>query len=190
MANAVQRIRELAVQAVNSTNSTDDRTSLQQEVSQLQAEITRVAGTKFNGTAIIGAGATSFAFQIGPDAGNRVSVITSNIASDATGYSARSGGSIGTQGAASDMIVAADSYLKTINSLRARFGAVQNRFEAIIRNGQNVAENLSASRSRIRDADFAQETASLTRSQILQQAGIAMLSQANSSPQSVLSLLG
>jgi flagellin len=91
---------------------------------------------------------------------------------------------------ASALITAADGYLNTINSNRATLGAVQNRFEAVVRNGQNVAENLSASRSRIMDADFAQETANLTRSQILQQAGIAMLSQANSVPQNVLSLLG
>jgi flagellin len=87
------------------------------------------------------------------------------------------------------LLTGVDGYLDVINSIRAELGAIQNRFEAVIRNGQNVAENLTASRSRIVDADFAAETASLTRAQILQQAGTAMLAQANSIPQNVLSLL-
>jgi flagellin len=189
--NAVQRMRELAVQAVNSTNSDDDRLSLQQEVTQLQAEITRVSATKFNGTTIVGASAGTFNFQVGANAGDTISVTTTNITSTTTGYtSVVTNGNVSNTSDASALITAADGYLNTINSNRATLGAVQNRFEAVVRNGQNVAENLSASRSRIMDADFAQETANLTRSQILQQAGIAMLSQANSVPQNVLSLLG
>jgi len=188
MTNALQRIRELAVQAVNSTNSTDDRASLQLEVAQLQAEIVRVAGTKFNGTAIVGDGATSFDFQVGPNAGDIVSVVTSNVLSG-TSVSLVLTGGVSTAGSASAILSAVDNYLNSVNSLRAKFGAVQNRFEAVIRNGQNVAENLSASRSRIMDADFAMETSSLTRAQILQQAGVSMLAQANSLPQNVLSLL-
>lgn len=186
---SVQRIRELAIQSANATNSTSDRASINKEVAELQAEIQRVAGTKFNGTAIVGAGATSFNFQVGPNAGDTVSVTTSNAISLA-GFSAVLSLGVSTAGSASAMISVADTYLDSVNSLRAKFGAVQNRFEAIVRNGQNVAENLAASRSRILDADFAVETAELTRSQIIQQAGIAMLSQANASPQSVLSLLG
>ena len=190
VANALQRIREIAVQAINATNSQADRTSLNQEVQQLQQEITRVAGTKFNGAAVVGSGATSFAFQIGPNAGDTVTVSTTNIMSTATEY-----GSVVSTGQVSDiteacaLITAVDSYLDTINSTRATLGAIQNRFDAVVRNGQNVSENLSASRSRILDADFAMETARLTRAQILQQAGVSMLSQANSLPQQVLSLL-
>jgi flagellin len=190
VANSLQRIREIAVQAVNATNSQADRTSLNQEVQQLQQEITRVAGTKFNGAAVVGSGATSFVFQVGPNAGDVVSVTTTNITSTTTGYA-----SVVTAGQVSDvadacaLITAVDGYLDNINSSRATLGAVQNRFEAVVRNGQNVSENLSASRSRILDADFAMETARLTRAQILQQAGISMLSQANSLPQQVLSLL-
>jgi flagellin len=188
---ALQRVRELAVQSVNSTNSDDDRLSLQQEVAQLQEEITRVAGTKFNGTAVIGAGATSFTFQVGANAGDTIKISTANITSAATGYaSVVTNGQVSTAAKACTLISAVDGYLDTVNSERAKLGAVQNRFEAVVRNGQNVAENLTASRSRIQDADFALETAALTRSQILQQAGIAMLSQANAQPQSVLSLLG
>jgi len=186
---AVQRMRELAVQSVNSTNSTDDRVSLQQEVSQLQAEIQRVAGTQFNGTAIVGAGATSFDFQVGPNAGDLISVTTSNVLSGTSAAVVLSA-TVSTAASASDMISALDSYLTSVNGMRAKFGAMQNRFEAVVRNGQNVSENLSASRSRIQDADFAMETAELTRAQIVQQAGISMLAQANAIPQSVLSLLG
>lgn len=188
---ALQRMRELAVQAVNATNSDSDRESLQQEVTQLQQEITRVGGTKFNGTAVVGVSATSFTFQVGANAGDTITVSTGNILSADTGYgSVVSTGNVSNVADACALITAVDGYLNTVNSQRAKLGAVQNRFEAVVRNGQNVAENLTASRSRIQDADFAMETASLTRSQILQQAGIAMLSQANAQPQSVLSLLG
>jgi flagellin len=187
---ALQRIRELAVQAVNSTNSDDDRASLQTEVSQLSSEIVRVSNTQFNGKEIIGASASSFTFQVGANAGDTIIVSTTDLTSGTTVGNVVSTGNVSTAGSASALIGYVDSFLNTINSERAKLGAVQNRFEAVVRNGQNVSENLSASRSRIMDADFAQETANLTRSQILQQAGIAMLSQANSVPQSVLSLLG
>jgi len=188
---ALQRIRELAVQSVNATNSSDDRASLQQEVSQLQAEIKRVSQTKFNGTQVMAASAGTFTFQVGANAGDTITVSTTDITSG-TAVSAvvsTATATVSTAGQASDLITAVDTLLNTINSERAKLGAVQNRFEAVVRNGQNVAENLTASRSRIQDADFAAETASLTRAQILQQAGIAMLSQANALPQSALSLL-
>ena len=187
---ALQRIREIAIQSINATNSQQDRVSLNQEVQQLQAEITRVAGTKFNGAAVVGSGATSFTFQVGPNAGDTVTVSTVNIMSATTGYgSVVSTGQVSSIAGACALITAVDGYLDNINSMRATLGAIQNRFEAIVRNGQNVAENLAASRSRIQDADFAEETARLTRAQILQQAGISMLSQANAQPQNVLSLL-
>lgn len=190
VANALQRIREISVQSINATNSQADRTSLNQEVQQLQAEITRVAGTKFNGISVIGSGATSFVFQVGPNAGDTVSVTTTNMTSTTTGYtSVVVSGHVSDVAGACALITAVDGYLDTINSNRATLGAIQNRFEAVVRNGQNVAENLTASRSRILDADFAAETARLTKAQILQQAGISMLSQANSLPQNVLSLL-
>jgi flagellin len=188
--NNVQRIRELAIQAVNATNSTSDRASLQTEVSQLQSEIARVAGTEFNGTAVIGTGATAFNFQVGANQGDTITLTTNNITT-ATGYSdLQSTGDVTTAANASDMIAYADTFLDTVNTERANLGAYQNRFESVIRNTQNTAENLSASRSRIQDADFAAETASLTRAQILQQAGVAMLAQSNQAPQTVLSLLG
>jgi flagellin len=188
--NALQRIREIAIQSVNATNSPTDRVSLNEEVTQLTSEITRVGGTKFNGIAVIGSGATSYAFQVGPDAGDTVSVTTTNVLSATTGYgSVVSAGTVSTVSGASQLITAVDGYLDVVNAMRAQLGAIQNRFEAVVRNGENVAENLSASRSRILDADFAMETSSLTRAQILQQAGVSMLTQANAMSQNVLALL-
>lgn len=190
VSTALQRIRELAVQSVNATNSASDRVSLNQEVTQLKAEIFRVAQTKFNGTEVVAASAGTFVFQVGPDAGDTVSITTADVTSGAIPSAVLSAaGHVSTVSAASDLLNSVDSYLDSINSTRATFGAIQNRFEAVIRNGQNVSENLSASRSRIQDADFAMETARLTRAQILQQAGISMLTQANSVSQNVLSLL-
>ena len=187
---ALQRMRELAVQSINATNSDLDRASLQAEVAQLQEEITRVSGTEFNGVQIIGVSAQAFTFQVGANAGETITISTTNVTT-LSGYAgAISGGTISTVSGANSLLANVDTYLDEINSVRATLGAIQNRFEAVVRNTQNVAENLSASRSRIQDADFAAETAALIRAQILQQAGVAMLSQANALPQSVLSLIG
>ncbi len=189
----VQRIRELAIQSANSTNTSTDRAALQVEVSQLKQEIARVAsGTKFNGVDIIGGGAGSFVFQVGADAGslNQITVTTNDV-TQMSGYAdVATNGTLATTTGASTLIGNATTFLNSINSERANLGAVQNRFESVIRNTENIAENLSASRSRIQDADFAKETANLTKFQILQQAGVSVLSQANLLPQSALGLLG
>ncbi|MCP3851061.1 MAG: flagellin FliC [Gammaproteobacteria bacterium] len=192
ISNNLQRIRELAVQSANATNSTSDRTALNTEVSQLQAEISRVKDTEFNGVAVIGDDHTSFDFQVGPDAGgaNQITVTTKDTESLTAYDSVISDITVSAASEASKMIAAVDTLLESINTERATLGAVQNRFESVIRNGENAATNLSASRSRIEDADFAQETANLTKFQILQQAGTSVLSQANALPQSVLGLLG
>jgi flagellin len=195
--SALQRIRELAVQAKNATNSQSDRTSLNEEAKQLKAEIQRVAGTQYNGVNIVGTGATNFKFQVGAYASNTITISTQNVLTIAGAASGGSGvlnllsasGGVSSVAGASKLIVKLDVYLDSVNSFRAKLGAVQNRFESVIRNGQNVSENLSAARSRIVDADFAQETAALTRAQILQQAGTAMLAQANGLPQNALTLL-
>lgn len=184
----VQRIRELAVQSVNASNSTTDRSAINTEVTELKSEIVRIIGTKFNGKAIIGASAATFNFQVGADKGETIGIKTTNL-STATTRVALSTNNVTTSTGAASMIAVADKFLGTLNTERAKLGAIQNRFDSVIRNVQNSSENLSAARGRIADADFAAETASLTRSQILQQAGIAMLSQANSVPQNVLSLL-
>jgi len=193
ISNNLQRIRELAVQSSNATNTSTDRNALQAEVSQLQTEIQRVALTEFNGKQILAANATNYSFQVGADAGggaNNITVTTTSVmATTTTGYSAASGLTVNNAASALNMISVADAMIQSINTMRANLGAVQNRFESVIRNGQNTVENLSASRSRIEDADFAQETAKLTKFQILQQAGVSVLSQANALPQSVLGLL-
>jgi len=186
----LQRMRELAVQAANDTNGSSDRTSLNEEFSQLKAEIDRTFdATKFNGTQILGTAAT-LNFQIGANnvAEDQLSIVTSDL-SAGTGITAIAAGDITTLTNARTAIASVDTALTEINSARATFGAVQNRVECLIANLQVASENTSAARSRIMDADFAAETAALTRGQILQQAGTAMLAQANQVPQQVLALL-
>jgi flagellin len=195
--DSLQRMRELAVQARNSTNSDDDKDSLNKEFSELQEEITRVlGGTSFNGQKILGADATALTFQIGanttPD--DTITVTTNNMAA-ATAISVITGSAAvidatATSGAIATVIDNIDNALDEVNNTRATFGATQSRFEAVIANLQQAVENQAAARSRIMDADFASETANLSRAQILQQAGNAMIAQANQAPQQVLSLLG
>ncbi|MFK5984457.1 MAG: flagellin [Pseudomonadota bacterium] len=189
----VQRIRELAVQSANGTNSSTDRAALQTEVSQLNAEITRVrGGTQFNGIEVIGTSAGNFGFQVGANAGgnNRISIATQDVAAMGGYASVVTNGGVDTAAKAEAMITSADAFLKSLNTERANLGAVQNRFDSVIRTNDITSENLSAARSRVQDADFAKETADLTKMQILQQAGVSVLSQANALPQSVLGLLG
>lgn len=195
----LQRIREIAVQAANGTISNTNRSQLQKEVDQLTQEISRIVQTTtFNGTSLL-SGASTLTFQVGADgvATNQVSVTTTDLASSASAglfaycstLTTTGTLNITTSGAASGALVNLDSDIERISTIRSTFGAVQNRFEAVISNLTNYVENLTASRSRILDADFAAETANLTRGQILQQAGTAVLSQANALPQTALSLL-
>ncbi len=180
----LQRIRELAVQSANGT--VEDRTGMQAEVNQLTAEITRVVDTaKFNGVGLLNA-ATSTTFQVGQDNGETISISSQDMTAALTSYTAID---IDSQTDAQAALALLDADIDDVSGARSTFGAVQNRFEAVIGSIQSYAENLSASRSRIQDADFAAETANLTKVQILQQAGTAMLAQANSAPQNVLSLL-
>ncbi|HKR34249.1 MAG TPA: flagellin [Steroidobacteraceae bacterium] len=296
--NNLQRIRELAVQAANSTNSASDREALNQEVEQRLAEIQRVASqTSFNGQKILDGSFGTAAFQVGANAGETISIgLNTSMKQDAIGQVAKVVGtinvndinddgtlddpsfpltladddltiavgdgtavqmtgdyetaqdlvdainakvagasawidddnhlviasqedltivaandattnlgvatadvaddtdfltalSVDTAAGANDAIVRVDAALTSVSSLRSTLGAIQNRFESTITNLTTAAENLTASRSRIQDADFASETAALTRAQILQQAGTAILAQANAVPQNVLSLL-
>ncbi len=184
-----QRMRELAVQSANATNSAADRTSLDAEYQQLGAEIGRsLTSTKFNGVAILAAGAGAQAFQVGADNGDTVTVTTTNMATNAT-ITAVTGGGVTTVAASNTALTNIDTALGTVNSERALYGAAQNRFDSIVATLQVAAENQAAARSRIMDADFASETANLSRAQILQQAGTAMIAQANQLPQQVLTLL-
>lgn len=226
MGDMLQRMRELAVQSRNATNSAGDRDNLQKEFSQLQSEIDRVIkSSSFNGKALFDQNGSGYeatlSFQVGANttANDRINVTSVNLAGTAAE------GSTITSASAADAVMATvtttatasggngiaiggwtttpanvgqeideainviDRALNVVNDQRATFGAVQNRFEAVIQTLQVSVENQSASRGRIMDADFAAETANLSRAQILQQAGTAMVSQANQLPQQVLSLL-
>jgi flagellin len=193
IANNLQRIREIAVQASNDT--VGDSSGLQLEVDQLTQEISRIiATTNFNGTDLLSGGGT-VNFQVGSSgtANNQISIslddLTSINAFSAT-LNATGVVDVSTTAAASAALADLSSDIDDINGARATYGAIQNRFEAVISNLQNYAENLTAARSRIEDADFAAETANLTRAQILQQAGVSILAQANTLPQAALTLLG
>ena len=191
--NMVQRVRELAVQSLNGNYTATERSSLNKEAVQLRQEISRMAdAVTFNGVKVIGSTAVA-GFWVGQgttSADNRIAISFKDIAGGTSGIrSFISRAVIATAASAAGAITVADTALVRINQIRADLGAKQNRLDSTVRNLQNVVENLSASRSRVEDADFAMETANLTRAQILQQAGVAMLSQANAIPQQVLSLL-
>ena len=197
VSNSLQRMRELAVQARNSTNSSSDKDSLNKEFGQLQAEITRVlGGTAFNGKKILGADATTLDFQVGAgtSSDDTVSIKTTNMAtSDTTMTDVTSSSAVIDSSADSSAIGTVidniDKAIDDVNDTRATFGATQSRFDSIISNLQSGVENQSAARSRIMDADFASETANMSRANVLQQAGTAMIAQANQQPQQVLTLL-
>lgn len=183
VSSMLQRMRELAVQSANGTNGSADRANLNAEFAALDEEITRIADTTtFNGTSLLNS-ADTITFQIGANnsSANQLDIDTVSIAA--------TGETIDTSQNALDAMSAIDATIDTITTARADFGAVQSRFESAINNLQVSVENQSAARGRIVDADFAVETANMTRAQILQQAGNAMVSQANSAPQSVLQLL-
>jgi flagellin len=213
----LQRMRTLAQQSANGSNNTDDRTALQQEYTQLMTEIDRVAkDTTFGGQNLLNGGYVG-SFQVGADAAQTITFkMTSaftisgiagatngnaTIATQAVGepykitgastgnVSSTSISSIQSASGAQLAMANLDYMIKAVDSKRAELGAVQNRFDSTIRNQANVSENVSAARSRIRDADFATETANLTKQNILQQAASTILSQANQRPQSALSLL-
>jgi len=180
--DALQRMRELAVQAQNGSNGTTDRANLDTEYQQLSSEITRIASqTKFNGSAIVGASAGTQVFQVGANNGDTLSVTTSTVTTV--------GGGLTTAAAASTAVAALDTALDTITTSRATYGAAISRFGFAISNLSITNENQQAARGRIMDADFAAETANLSRAQILQQAGNAMVAQANQLPQQVMALL-
>ena len=182
VSDALQRMRELAVQAQNGSNGTSDRANLDTEYQQLSAEITRIATqTKFNGTAIVGSGAGAQTFQVGANNGDTMTITTSTVTTVT--------GDILTSGTASTAMSGIDAALDAITTSRATYGAAMSRFQFAISNLQITGENQSAARGRIMDADFAAETANLSRAQILQQAGTAMVAQANQLPQQVLQLL-
>lgn len=186
----LQRIRELAVQSANGSNSEDDRALIQKEVAQRLTEISRIAGeTKFNNQEVLGGELTGVDFQVGANAGEKISVnFTSTMT--ATGLSINDLTVTGANASNADAALSSiDAALSSVNTFRADLGAVQNRFESTINNLSTNIENLSASQSRILDADFAAESAKMAKANVLQQAGISVLAQANARPNQVLSLL-
>lgn len=187
---ALQRIRVLAIQSQNGINSTADRNALQKEVSALKTEISRVAETtQFAGVDVL-SGNYSAKFLVGANSGQTISINVSQPAGFGTsGLFPGIFLSVSTPSAASAALLAIDTAIEAVDDKRADLGAIQNRFQSTIRNLTNVSENVSAARSRIRDTDFAAETSSLTRLQIIQQASTTVLSQANQRPQAALSLL-
>ncbi|WP_462157625.1 flagellin N-terminal helical domain-containing protein [Pseudoalteromonas sp. GB56] len=231
-----QRMRTLASQAANGSNTDEDRLALQEEIRSLAAEVNRVAGdTTFGGQNLLD-GSYEASFQVGADAvqtigfsmknvggtansltanggftmsgiasiatgvtGKGMSVYAEGISTVGTGLTAATAGfsnfgattiSVSSQVNAQQVLAGMDAMIAVVDKKRAELGAVQNRFQSTIRNQANIAENLSAAKSRIKDADFAAETATLTKNQILQQASQTILSQANQRPQAALSLLG
>ena len=189
LSDMMQRMRELAVQSANATNGAGDRANLNAEYQELAAEITRTIGaTRFNGLAILAGNAGAQAFQVGANSGETVTVTTTNLSTNAD-VTAVTGGSVTSAALAGTAMTNIDTALNTLNSERALYGATQNRFESIVSVLQVAAENQMAARGRIMDADFAAETANLSRAQILQQAGSAMVAQANQLPNQVLALL-
>ncbi len=223
--NILQRMRELAVQSSNDTNTSADRGSINSEVSQLLSELDRIASTtSFNGQVLLAGGfsgsGNGAVFQVGANASQTITVnigaanqsalglagaatsttvsvsgvalsgTTATSTSTSTVIGASGALNVNTFTAAQSAITTIDTAINTIDTIRGGLGAVQNRFESTISNLQNVSENLTAARSRILDADIAQETSQMTKMNILQQAGVSILSQANQAPQLALSLLG
>ena len=215
----LQRIRTLSVQSANGTNTTADRVSIQGEVSQLCAEINRIAcKTTFGGSEILSGNKNAtgtlldangkIAFQVGANHDDTISIdLASGFtvkqmqgacgakdntiqAGDADGTNHGSSFSVCTAANAQTTLGAIDSYIAYVDKKRGEFGAVQNRLESTISNQSNIAENESDARSRIRDTDYAEEAANLSQQNIIQQAATSMLTQANSRPQIALSLLG
>lgn len=205
----LQRMRTLSIQAANGSNSDKDRVAIQQEVAQLSEEINRVAATTTFGGENLLDGTYQGIFQVGADANqtlsftmqsggtnNSIDYLTnsgftmSGLSNQASAQVSVSTASVSSVVNAQSMIGIIDTMIAAVDSKRAELGAVQNRFSSTINNLSNISENVSAARSRVRDADFAEETAKMTSSQILQQASSTILAQANQRPQTALSLLG
>lgn len=199
--SSLQRMRELSVQAANDTLTTSDREDVWAEMIQLVSEIERIANdTEFNGQNLIGTtGDQSMKFHVGADAGKTIDMTiqdakAATIGVDSTNVTTAASVALmdtsGAQSQANAVIGMVDTALASVSDIRSSLGALQNRLESIVDNLEHVSESTESAKSRIMDADIAAETASLTRNSILQQAGSAVLAQANAQPQIVLKLLG
>jgi flagellin len=201
----LNRMRELAVQSANDTNTADDRGEIQKEVNELAKEVTRIANdTEFNTQNLLdGVNAAGFNFQVGANAGQKVNisigkmdafslgVATGTAAADAsTPATVTAGIDVSTHALSNTAITNIDTAIKTVSGERSKLGAMQNRLDHTINNLTTTSENLTAAESRIRDVDMAKEMMNFTKNNILNQASTAMLAQANQMPQGVLQLLG
>ncbi|MFG6665848.1 flagellin [Halomonas sp. HNIBRBA4712] len=206
----LQRIRELAVQGANDTNTDEDRTAITTEINERLAEIDRVAGSNnFNGTSLLNvSGGGTLRIQVGANIDSEDVITVSTLDATVSGLGLSGGGLSGstfiagssTDGTATSgstahqnfqsLIDSVDTAVEALDTNRATLGATLNRFDSVIDNLATTTTNLSEARSRIEDADYAVEVSNMTRANILQQAGTSMLAQANQTPQSVLSLLG
>lgn len=185
----LQRMRELAVQSANDSNTTADRSQLQEEMNQLVSEVNRIGETtQFNGKSLLSGkySSTALKFHVGPNQGQTVSLNISSMRSSSLGISTVS---VSSQSGAETTISTLDTAISKVSSQRAKFGAIQNRLEHTLNNLGVASENLQAAESRIRDVDMAKEMTNYSRSTIIAQSGTAMLAQANASPQMVLQLL-
>ncbi|AFO48192.1 MULTISPECIES: flagellin domain-containing protein [Pseudomonas] len=198
-ANILQRMRELALQSRNDSNSPENRDALDGEFQKMLLEIDRIANsTQLNGKNLLDGSAGAMVFQVGSEANgnNQITVTLSSAMSTGGGLSALAGKTIvGASSSAAEAnfanaMSAIDSALATIGTTRADLGAAQNRLTSTINNLQNINENAEAARGRVQDTDFAAETAQLTKQQTLQQASTSVLAQANQLPSAVLKLLG
>jgi len=199
----LQRIRELAVQGANDTNTDDDRAAITTEINERIAEIDRVAGSNnFNGTNLLSSGGTALNIQVGSNTTGNDTIVVNTFDATSTALGSSGGDSISAAAAAATgsgngtnanfqaLINSVDRATNELDTQRATLGATLNRFDSVIDNLATTSTNLSEARSRIEDADYAVEVSNMTRANILQQAGTSMLAQANQTPQSVLSLLG
>ncbi|WP_188872414.1 flagellin, partial [Shewanella xiamenensis] len=185
--NMLQRMRDLSVQAVNGANSTSDRDAIQAEIDQLALEITAISNTTaFGDTKLLSGGFTGKSFQVGHQEGENISISISGTDAATLSVDALL---VSSDTAASTATGLIDAAIKTIDTQRAKLGATQNRLAHNISNSANTQANVADAKSRIVDVDFAKETSQMTKNQVLQQTGSAMLAQANQLPQVALSLL-
>ncbi|WP_409261697.1 flagellin domain-containing protein [Pseudomonas putida] len=196
--NILQRMRELAVQSRNDTNSKDDRDALNKEFAQMSDELSRIAkSTQLNGKNLLDGSAGVLTFQVGSNSGanNQISISldsgfdAATLSVDSATIAITGSNSAEAEASMNAALDAIDKALQTINTTRADLGASQNRLTSTVNNLQNINENAEAARSRVQDTDFAAETAQLTKQQTLQQASTSVLAQANQLPSAVLKLL-
>jgi flagellin len=191
--NILQRMREIAVESASGTNAAADRTALQSEVEALETEIDRIKNdTTWAGIGLLDASENSstgqFVFHVGPDASDTIRHTIPTFVQTGTAIGLASTETVSTQTKARAYITAIDQALSNVSTEREQVGAVMNRLDYTMANLSNMATNLSLAKGRIEDADFAAESANLARTQVLQQASMSMLAQANASKQQILAL--